>query len=280
MNKYFLALVGLTLILFVACSSEKNGEKPLAKVGSAYLYPSDLKNVVMPGMSDADSAMIVRNYVEDWVRRRLLVEKANENVEVDKAELEKKVKDYEESLLIYAYENELIRQKLDTTVSIGQISDYYKKHQANFDLKFDIVKLNYVKVKSNAPGLKDLRAAFTTSQTSPAALYQMCKANAQQFALNDSVWYVVDEIGNIIPPSYISAARSKGISEYQDSNFVYLLNVKDYMVRGALSPLGVVKEDIYKLIVNQRKVEMIKATHDQLFKEGLNDGAFELYIDK
>lgn len=280
MNKYYLLFVGFLLSILVACSSEKDGEKPLAKVGSEYLYPSDLKNVVMSGMSDADSAMIVRNYVEDWVRRRLLVEKANENVEVDKAELEKKVKDYQESLLIYAYENELIRQKLDTTVSIGQISDYYKKHQANFDLKFDIVKLNYIKIKANSAGLKDLRTAFTSTQTPIANLYQMCKSNAQQFALNDSVWYVVDEIGNIIPPTYISAARSKGVSEYQDSNFVYLLNVKDYMVRGALSPLGVVKEDIYKLIVNQRKVEMIKATHDQLFKEGLNDGAVELFIDK
>jgi hypothetical protein len=93
MNKYYLLFVGFLLSILVACSSEKDGEKPLAKVGSQYLYPSDLKNVVMPGMSDADSAMIVRNYVEDWVRRRLLVEKANENVEVDKAELEKKVKD-------------------------------------------------------------------------------------------------------------------------------------------------------------------------------------------
>ncbi len=270
-------LVFIVIALFaIACGSSKSDEKPIARVYDQYLYPSDVKGLVMPGLSNHDSIQMLKNYVDEWIRQHLLVAKATDNVDIDKKELEKKIKDYKESLLIFEYENELIRQKLDTTVTLGQITDYYNQHRSNFELRFDIVKLNYIKIKGNHPEFTAIKKAFTDPKTSNETLKEACRRASQQFSLNDSVWFVVDEIGKLIPSSVLNNLASiKGYTETKDSSFTYLIKVNAFLAKGNMSPLGIVKDNIYKIIVNQRKVEMIKSIREEIYKDALQRGDFE-----
>jgi hypothetical protein len=268
----------LVLLLFIgtACSHSKNDEKPIARVYDRYLYPSDVKGLVMPGLSNHDSIQLLKNYVDEWIRQNLLVAKATDNVDINQKELDKKISDYKESLLIYEYENELIRQKLDTTVTLGQITDYYNQHLSNFELRFDIAKLNYIKIRNNQSDLPVLRRMFNEPQSQGDALSTLCKKSSYQFSLNDSVWFVIDEIGNLLPTSVLNAIPTlKGTTEYKDSSFTYLCKVNAFISKGNKSPIGMVKDNIYKIIVNKRKVEMIKSIREEIFKDALQRGDFE-----
>ena len=64
-----------------------------------------------------------------------MLQKAKQNIQIDKASLKRKVDDYKNTLIIYDYEQAMLQEKLDTTVSKSEIEDYYDNNQQNFITK-------------------------------------------------------------------------------------------------------------------------------------------------
>src|SRR5258705_8637444 len=93
------------LILLTAgvCSCDlirmkKNGEgdssrKAIARVNQAYLYEDELKGIVPEKTTKDDSAARVNAYVNSWVRKQLLISEAMKNININEAEVERKVLD-------------------------------------------------------------------------------------------------------------------------------------------------------------------------------------------
>lgn len=61
----------------------------------------------------------------------------------------RQIEQYRNSLIIYAYESELVKQKLDTVVSQAEIESYYKSQ--NFHLRENIVLASYVIISKDSP---------------------------------------------------------------------------------------------------------------------------------
>jgi len=97
----------------------------VARVNEVYLFESDLKGIIPPGTSAKDSLMLTRSYIDSWIRKQLIVRQAMNNLSEDQLEFSKQLDNYKNSLIIYAYENTLVRQKLDTLVSDEEIENYY-----------------------------------------------------------------------------------------------------------------------------------------------------------
>lgn len=87
----------------------------IARVNEEYLYASDLQSLTR-GLKGQDSLSALKSYAENWVRKKLLLQKAIENIPEDDIGINKKVEDYREALLLYEYEKALINDKLDTTI--------------------------------------------------------------------------------------------------------------------------------------------------------------------
>jgi hypothetical protein len=276
--KNIIALKNLILILFVAalmisCSHNKDGEKPMARVMDKYLYPADLAGLIKPGTTAKDSILIVKNFISDWIRQQVLVSKAEENIEVEKKELDKKIEDYKESILIYQYENELVKQKLDTIVTEKQVEDFYAIHKEDFILRNDLVRLTYVKVPNSQADLINIKRMFVDPSINILQMQDACKKAGLSSSFDESVWISTD----FFPPTMQSLfVKTKGFVEQKDSVFTYLSQVKEFMSKGNPSPKSYVKDQIFKIIVNQRKVEMIKNIREELYKEALQKGDFEI----
>ena len=79
--------------------------------------------------------MLVTNFINNWVKEELILQKAALNLSNIEEEIEREVEKYRRSKLIYLYEKELVRQKLDTVVTDVQINNYYETNKFNFELK-------------------------------------------------------------------------------------------------------------------------------------------------
>ncbi|PLX13958.1 MAG: hypothetical protein C0598_02450 [Marinilabiliales bacterium] len=68
--------------LLVSCQTQIKDDKGivLARVHDDYLYESDLVNIVPDNISHHDSIVIIRNYVNNWIKTKLMVEKAKFNL--------------------------------------------------------------------------------------------------------------------------------------------------------------------------------------------------------
>ena len=118
---YSFILVFCVFSLLSSCqfnNANVNGDAPVARVHASYLFESDLYGITPAGVIANGSTMLIRNYIDNWARQQLLLEKAKLNLALNEfqSEIDKQIEAYRVSLIIHAYKQELIRQQLDTTI--------------------------------------------------------------------------------------------------------------------------------------------------------------------
>jgi hypothetical protein len=283
--KSYLLLLILTGSLS-ACKyfKKKQPEKanPIARVGNSFLYADDIQYLFENPTSSADSAAMTKTYIEDWVRKRLLVETAIKYLPNEKQDLEKKIQDYRESLLIYFYEDELLKQKLDTVVSDVVIDSFYNSYKDNFRLDAPIYKINYIKLPLDAPKIDSIRYLMNHSgpEKNYKRLVNYCYSYAADFYLKDSLWVSENNLVKTMPlyeNDIVQLQKSSQPIEVSDSNYLYLLKKTEMKAKGQPAPLEFVRKDLNFMIVNKRKQQLLANAYDKIYQDAIKDGTFEVY---
>jgi hypothetical protein len=280
------AFTGLSIVLLSGCDRIKNIRQPapeeaVARVHDQYLYKSDLSQIIIPGTTPEDSAIVVNSYIQNWIKKQLVLYKAEANLDEEKKNVEQKLIEYRNSLITYIYESELIRQKLDTTVSDEEILKYYEENNRNFELKDNIIKVLYLKVKKDAPKIKKVKDWYKSGNPKDRIqLEEYCYQYASDFHLDDETWLLFDELLKKVPiKTYDKEAYLKNnrFIEIEDSTDLYLVNIREMKIRESLSPLSFVRDDIRVLIINKRKLDLIREMENTTYEEALRKNEFEIY---
>jgi hypothetical protein len=152
LKNVYIALVLSTVVLGCNRHKPEKDQEPLARVYDKYLYVADIQGLINDKTSPEDSARIVSEYVENWVRQNLILRVAEDNLQSALANINKQAEAYKESLVIYAYERQWLAENLDTVVLDDSIRSYFDNNKKDFTLKTDIYQLAYavvpVEVKS------------------------------------------------------------------------------------------------------------------------------------
>jgi hypothetical protein len=280
---FFLGMVALSS----SCNSanEKTNETPIAKVYDKYLYQSDLAGVGKGAARPEDSIQAVRNYIDIWIRHNILLRYAQDNLPDEEQRLNDRLRDYKESLLIYAYEKELLSQKLDTTVSENEIIKYFNEHNENFNLKTSIAKVKYIMLNSSEKiKLDSVRKWMkNTNDFNYPKLKGFCKEYAIRYSISDSAWYNNDELTSFLPVDRFNlnnAQFNKSYLEVLDSNYAFIINFSDYRIKGNSAPIDFVRNEISNIIINQRKMAFIGSIHKSIYEEALKNNDFKNYLEE
>ena len=263
-------LLFLVLGLFSCNFFKQDTDKLLVTVYGDKLYFSDIQDLISPGLRSEDSLKLVQAICEKWAKEQLLVQKAKINLPLDLQDVHAQVESYENSLLIYSYQKELINQKLDTIVNDYDIESYYEKNKENFILNDAVVRVNYIKLKKEVPYLWKVQRLFKKEdEESKLSLEDYCYQFADDYYLDDS-WLSVDDIFKVLPDSYTSRNLHKGKSiEFADDDYYYFLHVKKYISKGSVSPLEMVSNQIHSIIINKRKIDFLKHVEMDLYQNAL-----------
>ncbi len=286
-NSGAMALTALLALALSSCEStstkgkESAPEDAVARAYDQYLYKEDIRNLVSSETSKSDSTQVVNNFILSWVKQQVVLHKAEMNLDDEKKDVEEKLEEYRNSLITYVYETELIRQRLDTIVSDEEVEKYYNSHKQNFELKDNIIKVLYLKVRKDAPKLSKAREWYRSSTSKDRLrLEEYCYQYASDFHLDDDTWLLFDELLKRVPIRTYdkeSFLRNNRFVETSDSSHVYLVNIKDMMIRDSMSPLSFVKDDIRVLIINKRKLSLIQEMEKAAYEEALKKNEFEIF---
>src|SRR5687768_424709 len=132
-------------------SGNHTDRQPAARANNSYLYKDELMGIVAQGTPSEDSAKLVEAYITSWIRKQLLIQEASRKIDINEAEVERKILDYRYSIIAYEYQNFYVNKNLDTIVANSEIEQYYKDNVDNFILKQNIVQATFIKVPQNAP---------------------------------------------------------------------------------------------------------------------------------
>ena len=264
-------------------ASEGVIRRPVARVYENYLYEQDLEGIADENATPEDSASLVGRYVDTWIKKQLLLAEAASQMDIDEAELERKILDYRYALIVYEFEKNYVNQEIDTEVEEDEIASYYQEHQQNFELKQNIVKGIYAKVPQEAPRIGRLRKLVQGELNDDVReeIRSYCLSFASAYSLDDSTWYNFEEIIANTPlvsiPNKVQFLQKNEFIETSDDIYVYFVKVQDYKISDQVSPLEFVKDDIVKIITNQRKVALTRQLEEDIYRDAKKNNEFEVY---
>lgn len=280
MRKSSIYIVFLAFIL-TACSLFRDNDEPVAKVGKRILTLKELSANVPNYLDATDSTLWADDYIKKWIQRELLFLKAEENLSAEMKDVSKELEEYRNSIIVFRYKNELMKQKMDTIVKDTDIQKYFNEHRESFILNRNIVKAIYIKVSvevSSPENIKDL--CNSDNPEKKAKLNEYCMSYAKAYDRFNDQWVAADLVLKNTPVEISDQSQfiqKNHFIESSDMNYYYIVCIRDYRLEGQVSPIEYVQNDIKNLILSKQKTEFLKQIEKDIYKKGIESNKVKLY---
>lgn len=258
-------------------SEEKNG-KVIAKVFDKKLYSSDIEDIVPKGLSPKDSSAVLQTYIANWVRQNVILYHAENSAAYEKENMDLQLENYRNSLVIFAYEQDLIKTQLDTKISEEEMNQFYRENTGNFVLDKDIIKCSYIKISKSIPQLNKIVSLFK-SMSDKSEIEKLCAQNAALYSFNDTVWTLSEQLLSLLPVDKLDMKNHKkkgSMLSFQDDAYLYLLKITDYKEIGSISPMEFETDNIKTSIINKRKLKLINEFEKKLYDDAVKNKDIEV----
>ncbi len=248
----------------------KEGDKVLARVYDRSLYSSELEGVVPPGTPQADSMLIVSAYVQRWLRDQLLMYEAERNIPKD-LNIDKLVRDYRASLVRFNFEQQIIVEKLDSTLNDAELQAYYENNKDQFQLESTILKCLVIKLPSSA-SQSDMNKLWNSRK--PADEERLA-AFANQWAslalLDREKWYRLDDVAALLPKGTLNTDNidSRREGTVSEGDYKYYYRVLEVVRGKEPAPFDYVRDQIANVILHKRKQELLERWKEDLYQKEL-----------
>jgi len=274
----FLVLCSIIVFTFSCVPKERNGDRTVAKVGDKYLYFSEMSNIFPKGCSRDDSIALAKLYIDNWIKTRLLLQKAEFNLSKEQLDISKEIETYRTSLLIYKYEGLLLQEQLDTAIFDSEINNYYEANIANFPSDEYAVRAIYIKLPENPPVLWNVRRWLMSDRENDVQdLMDYCRKYAVQFDFFDDEWVQWTKIDLPQKEAATKQLAYNELIQQQDGEFIYLVRIREKIVPGDTAPLVFVKDKVKSIIINKRKLKFISELEQNIYNDALSRNQFEIY---
>lgn len=269
-------------LLLSSCNLFNNSDDiAIAKAYDKYLYLRDLEGVVPKNTRGNDSVLIVKAFINQWLKEQAIQHQASENIKIDDQRIQNQLEVYRKSLIRFEYEQKLIAQKLDTVVTEQEISSYYEANKTNFELNKPILKVSFIKLPEGAPKISMVKKLFVSKDLRDIDLLEKyCFKYSPNFSLQDTAWHYLDELEQTLPISRVTEGNNfklNRIFEISENNSLYLLILRDSKYKDSLSPIAFERDNIKNLIINQRKLTLISQMEKSVFEEAQKNKELEVY---
>ncbi|WP_179006356.1 peptidyl-prolyl cis-trans isomerase [Winogradskyella forsetii] len=271
-------------LLFTSCDFFKSSDdlEPVARVNDNYLYKEDIKGIVPKGASKEDSTLLVNAYVERWARQLLLMEGALVNLSEEKQnEFLKLVDQYKNDLYAKAYLEGLVKKNIDTIVKQEEAQLFYEANKESFKLNDDLVQFRYISLPLNPINLDTIKNRFKRFEAKDRAYLDSISVQFRSYSLNDSIWIKLNRVAEKIPiingSNKNQLLKKTNFLQLKDSLNLYLMQVNDVRLQNDYAPLDYVNTSINKIVINKRKLELIKQLENDITKDAIKNNKFQIY---
>ncbi|MEP1487204.1 MAG: peptidyl-prolyl cis-trans isomerase [Algibacter sp.] len=281
--KLRLSVFALFLTLSSCTFFKKTDERvPVARVNNTFLYFDDIKHLISEGVNKEDSTLVVQNFINTWATQQLFVDGASLNLNEEKQEsFNKLVKQYKNDLYTKAYIEALVRRSIDTVVSIDEANAYYDFNKEVFKLNEELLKFRYIHVDENMINFDAIKTKFKRFNEDDKRALDSISIQFKSYSLNDTIWIkvnqVVDKIPSINSENKNQLLKKTNFVQLKDSLGVYLMQINDVLLRNDTAPLEYVKSTINQIVINKRKLELIRELEKDITKDAIKNKQFEIY---
>lgn len=255
----------------------------VAQVGNQYLYEKDIQNLIPPGTSHNDSITMLRQYINSWALKHLLLSKAQEELSKTDKDVEKELEEYKNSLIAYRYEKQYIETRLDTLITEQEAREFYLNNSQNVELHNSVVKGRVIKISSDSPNLERIKNLYKASTLEEIdELEQLCYNSADKFTNFENSWVDLSTVARELPLDLYwceNEIKTANYIETKDSLYNYFAFFTEKFGPGETPPFEFYLPKIKEIIIGKRKQTLIKDLEKELINEALRNNTIKTNIN-
>ena len=280
MNGYI--YIAFLMAALTVCNIQQSEETDplLASVHQHELRLSKAGKYLTPGASPEDSLSQLRSYVEHWVLESVLLYEAERHFPAD-IDINVLVQDYRNSLIISDYEKNLVETQLDTVISNSELQAYYQRNKDQYQLERPIVRAHFVKLHNSTDSLLQFRKWWDSKDSLEfQELIAFSNVHADVFMLEDSTWYKVEEIENLMPPGTWRSEnmRPKTSLRFTDDQYEYYLRISESVLSTEIAPLSYIREQAVRFIMHKRKLDLLERLKTDLYNREMSGKHINIFV--
>lgn len=277
----------IILFLFVVVAScdflkKADDRQIVARVNDSYLYDEDIKGLVSEGTPKEDSMLVVQNFINRWATQQLFIDGAKVNLsKIKQDEFDKLIQQYKNDLYTKAYIEALVKRDMDTVVSTQEAEAFHQENTDVFKLNEELIKFRYIHIDENIINYNAVIEKFKRFNSKDKKDLEEMAIQFKSYSLNDTIWIkvsqVIRKIPTITPENKEQLLKKSNFIQLKDSLGVYLMQINNVLLRNDTAPLEFVRPTIDQIVVNKRKLELIRELEKDITKDAIKNKQFEIY---
>ncbi len=267
---YIIPLLIATLAMS-SCSlfTRKHQTGAIVEVNNQFLYEQDFV-AVTAGLHWEDSAIAADNYIRQWATEIL---EATEGRKIADDEIQELIRDYQNALYRYAYEQKIVNQRMPKELPDTLIEQFYNDHKQEYILQESLVKGILLTLPNDAPEIKKVRKWLTEpNEKNLEALEKYAFRNASGYELFMDEWRPEKQLTMILPiddTDFDKLLKTKTQIELSDSAYTYIIEVTSKALKGETMPLEYARPEIETVLLAERQVTFLHEERNKLYNDAL-----------
>ena len=274
----------LILFLFsVSCNQFKvSKEEVIARVGSVYLYRTDLEKELDLFINKDDSILNTRNFIDQWARNQIILQQAKINLNLEEIEsLDALIDQYKIDLYSNTYKQTVLNKSIDTIISVQELDSFLIQNQSIFKLNSPLYQVRYIQLPHDNVDVNEIKSSFQRFNTEDVYFLDSLSFQFTNHILVDSVWInksnLLSEISFLNQENLNKYIKKSQFFEIEDSLGVYLFYVKNHLKKDDIPPNEVLSPTIKNIILNQRKLKFNKQFEKDILNDAIKSKTYEIY---
>ncbi|MFA6770615.1 MAG: hypothetical protein WCR71_05525 [Bacteroidales bacterium] len=282
-----LILLSFILSVFTLTSCKdlefRSRDNVVAQVGNKYLYKKEIQNLIPPGTSYNDSILMLKQYVNSWALKYLLLNKAQAELSKTDKDVENELEEYRNSLIAYRYEKQYLEIRLDTVVTESEAREYYMNNSQNILLSNSVVKGRVIKISSGSPNLERIKNLYKANSLEEIdELERLCYNSADRYNNFGNEWVDLTSVARELPIDLYwceNQLKNSNYIESEDSLYNYFAFFTERVEPNKTPPFEFYFPKIKEIIIGKRKQNLIKELERDLIKEALKNNTIKTNIN-
>ena len=277
-------LCSIALLTLVGCQFFESQEtvSAIAKVNDEYLYLSDLDKDYPDDLSKEDSILFVNQYINNWATEQLLKQRALVNLDQEKlVGFDELAEKYRLDLYTNAYMNALIAKQLDTIILASEYDSLFKYSKQSFKLNEELLQFRYLTLDKNHTDIKNIEERFKRFDSIDKVVLDSLSIQFHSFMFNDSIWVKKSQLLQKLPISAheknSELLKKSNFIQFEDSIRLYLVQINDLLKRNEDAPQEYMAQTLKQIILNKRKLNLIKQLEIDVRTDAIQNKKFEIY---
>lgn len=274
----------LMLVAVCSCrtiSSFIHDDEVIARVGEEKLYLSDLQAYIPDFSSPEDSAAFALQFINRWATERLYMKVASEQLSKTEMDVTPELENYRRQLIKYRFEQHFVNERLDTLVTQGQLDEYYKQHQSDFELERPILKVRFIDVMKDSQSVDALLKMMSSKEYSDLERADtLAHSAALRYFDKSDTWMDAALLAREFGTDYTTmlAARKGDFirMEPEGRGDLMAAYVCDIIMSG-IAPKEYCEERIRDIIVSARKHALLEGLERDLLKDARDRREYVIY---